>query len=127
MGRIRHAELVQSDDGGIAATVDVGDGAQPLEANIDLDLRSNDLHKIDATATVAPLPKHLDLVLDPAGDDQSAEPLRVVYDTRDRDGDGEPIEGTGQPVDIDLAADLVLPEAAEIERAAGGERVGQYV
>lgn len=119
--RIRHAELVQADDGGFAATVDVGDGAQPLETNLDLDLRADGLPKIDALATIAPMPRHLGLVLDPEGEDQATDPLRVVYDTRNRDAQGEPIDGTGQPVDIDLRADLVFPEA---EAGAGCGDIG---
>ncbi|CAN5741953.1 hypothetical protein BH20ACT2_BH20ACT2_10730 [soil metagenome] len=101
--RVRHAELVQSDDGGFAARLDVGDGAKPFEAHVDLDLRDRGLPHLDALATVAPLPGSFSVDVAPGGDDQAAEPTAVTYEA-------------SEPVDVDLSAQVVLPEA---EPAAG--------
>lgn len=98
--RLRHVELTQADDGGFVADLDVGDGELPLEANLELDLRGSDLPKLDALATIAPLPDQIHIELDPAGEDPTAEPMRVVYDS-------------SESVDIDLDAEIVNPEADE--------------
>jgi hypothetical protein len=79
--QLRSASFEVMPDGAIVASVDAGDGTSPIQVDADLDLRLLGLPYIDATATVAPLPSDMDVVLRmPSGTGAAATPFEIEYD-----------------------------------------------
>jgi hypothetical protein len=82
----------------------VGDGALPLQANVDVDGLPDTGDLIKATATVSPLPSSIDVNLFNGTKGDLADPFRVVYTSSDG-------------VDVDAHAEL--REAASAGAACG--------
>ena len=98
--RIRGATFEVLEDGTLQANAQVGDGEHPLEVHGDLDLRADGLPRVEATATLAPLPDDITIAVRlPDADDTEVKPITVDY------------EGS-ETVDIHATARLVFPSVA---------------
>lgn len=96
--RIRSASISATPAGEVDVDINVGDGELPLELSGFVDLRGDAGPLLKATSTISPLPGRLAVSLDPAGQDQRTQPLKLVY---------EASEG----VDIDTDVLVQTPDA----------------
>lgn len=94
--RIRGLRFSSSADG-VDVISRVGDGALPLETNVELD-DLPDIGLLTAGATIAPLPAEIDALLRPGDKDDASEPFRFVYEA-------------SSSTDIDATAELREPAA----------------
>ena len=80
--KIRGLRFATRSDG-FDITSRVGDGALPLEANVDIDGLPDTGDLLKATATVSPLPSEIDVNLFNGTKGDLTDPFRVVYTSSD--------------------------------------------
>ena len=82
-GRVEGVQLVEltETDGGVDAAFRSSGGGQPLELNATLGDIGDRARRIDARTTISPLPTEVTASIRDAGDDQTTDPMVVVYES----------------------------------------------
>jgi hypothetical protein len=101
--RIRGVSFATRPDGFDIASR-IGDGALPLQTNVQMDQLPDTGDRLDATATVAPLPEEIDVKVFTGDKTDATKPFKIVYDA-------------SKTVDVDAHAEL--REAGSTTAACG--------